>query len=120
VVFGGNDGNTFFNETYILNPHVSVSNLKFYNWTSVVHVSATAPPSTSHASGFVHNDMLWIYGGVAAGNIVQGTLWSFDFATKHWTSHSFTAPSGPLFSVAPKPCYGCNLVFIDAQSFFRA
>jgi hypothetical protein len=119
VVFGGNDGNTFFNQTYLLNPDVTVSNLRFYNWTTVVHISATAPPPTSHASGFVYNNTLWIYGGTAAGNAVQGTLWSFDFVTKHWTSHVFSS-SGSSTSLAPKPCFGCSLIFVDANPFIRA
>jgi hypothetical protein len=117
VVFGGNDGNIFFNDIYLLNPHASVSNLKFYNWTHVVHISAAAPPRLSEAGGFVYNDTLWIYGGVDASNMVQGTIWSFNFLTRHWLNHTHIASAGQL---APHPCYGCNLVFIDAPSSIRA
>jgi hypothetical protein len=117
VVFGGNEGNVFFNEIYILNPHASVANLNFYNWTHVVHISVVAPPPLSQAGGFVHNDTLWIYGGLAASNAVQGALWSFNFLTKQWTSHPHTVPIGLL---PPQPCYGCNFVFVDALSSIRA
>ena len=116
VLFGGNYGYVFYNQIYILNPHATVANLNFYNWTFVAPASTTAPPPMTRAGGFVRNDALWIYGGLAAGNSVQNTLWSFNFATKIWTSFLSTQTGQTL----PKPCYGCNLVFYDDTSFIRA
>ncbi len=117
VLFGGNEGNVFFNHIYVLNPHATVANLKFYNWTHVAHVSVIEPPPLSQAGGFVYDDTLWIYGGLAAAGAVQSTLWSFNFGTKQWTNHSHTAPLGML---TPTPCYGCNLVFVDGVLSIRA
>jgi hypothetical protein len=114
VVFGGNEGNTFFNQIYVLNPHAAVADLKFYNWTLIDHVSVVAPPPLSQPGGFVHNDTLWIYGGLSATNVVQSTLWSFNFGSKQWTSHSSIALT------PPKPCYGCSLVFVDTPASIKA
>jgi hypothetical protein len=110
-MFGGNDGNTFFNEIYILNPHAAVASLSFYNWSTVAYASTSAPPPLSHVGGFMHNNTLWIYGGLAAHGIVHSTLWSFDFASKWWTHHPHDASAGHF---VPRPCYGGSLVFIAA------
>jgi len=116
VLFGGNSGHVFFNQIYILNPHAAVSNLKFYEWTAVAPASPAAPPPVSQAGGFVRNDALWVYGGLAAGNVVQGTLWSFNFVSKNWSSFASTQPLQAL----PRPCYGCSLVFHSAAASIQA
>jgi len=85
-IFGGNDGDTYFNDMSLYNG----------SWTPITYDPTTTPPISRTLAAMTYNDNhLYLFGGRNVTGTILSDLWDYNLGTAEWTLLDAGGGTGP-------------------------